>query len=262
MVGARGSFHSPAERRSAEPSLASLARTPLAHSEALHCSRLTPFAGRAKLCRALARFAREDAARTFGGLPPVGRPPLAPRAVCCARLAGLESTDGYCSSRPFLASTPGRFEPERDGRLTARASSLPLVAPPARSFRGLPAVGRAARGFAVCSRRPEVAVRTVRGTEGPSLLARVEALRLARLESAGRDRSSRPLVARRLGQIRTGARRARSRAFAARAWQGSNLPGGRSLLAYARRDSPGQIRTAVMGSLPATAAQSPVQRPI
>ena len=32
---------------------------------------------------------------------------------------------------------------------------------------------------------------------------------------------------------------------------------GRSLLASARRDSPGQIRTAVMGSLPATAAQSP-----
>ena len=55
-------------------------------------TRLTSFAGRAMLCRALARFAREDAARSFGGLPVVGR--------------------------------------------AARVSSLPLVAPPARSFRG------------------------------------------------------------------------------------------------------------------------------
>ena len=61
------------------------------------------YAGRASLCRALPRFAREDAARSFRGLPMVGR--------------------------------------------AARVSSLPMVAPPARSFRGITSFGRAAHVF-------------------------------------------------------------------------------------------------------------------
>ena len=61
------------------------------HHAALPCSRLPAVTGSAKLCRALARFARDDAARrwrsrcsrvasfparSFRGLPPVGLAPL------------------------------------------------------------------------------------------------------------------------------------------------------------------------------------------
>ena len=63
---ARGSLRSPLAHSAALPAVAPPAARP---SGGLPCSRLTPFAGRTSFCRALARFAREDTVRTFGGAP-------------------------------------------------------------------------------------------------------------------------------------------------------------------------------------------------
>jgi hypothetical protein len=81
-VAPPGSFHSPAGLRSAEPSLASLARTPLAYPRrslrsrlAARVSSFAPLTPPARSFRGLTAFGLAPPARSSGGLPPVGRPP-------------------------------------------------------------------------------------------------------------------------------------------------------------------------------------------
>ena len=85
-----------------------LAASPLAQPAALARSRLTSFAGRASLCRALARFAREDAVRSSGGLTSVGRPPLAPPGSRVASLPARHHRGASLRSAPRSSRVVGR----------------------------------------------------------------------------------------------------------------------------------------------------------
>ena len=119
--------------------VARLAASPLAQFEALPGSRFTSFT-----------------VRPFGGLPAVGRPGRAARLACRRSLRSLLA--GRCRSplaaRRSLAHGSLRSPFARPAALAPLVPPGSRLAPPARPFGGLPAVGRPARVSSVAPLPP------------------------------------------------------------------------------------------------------------